>query len=69
MSWFQIVLIIYFGINLIIAIIATIVFEGLGYFHYAPPNWGKAALVFIVLMIIGLPVAIIGSIEWLLSRK
>jgi len=62
MPWWLIALIAYGAVNLIIAVIATIIFEGLGYFFYAPPNWGIAIIVFVILLIAGLPIAIFGAI-------
>jgi len=61
MNIWQILLTIYFGLNLIIAIFAMIIFENLGYYG----GWRNRILMFLMVLVIGTPLAIIGIIEWL----
>jgi len=65
MTWWQIALIIYGGVNLIIAIYCTILFWREGYYT----NWnngktkrGWMILVFVILILLGLPIAIFGAV-------
>lgn len=70
MTWWQIVLLVYFGINFIIAMIVIIVFKGLGYFddyYDYKTKWGKLIVTFIGLLIIGLPIGILRLLKWLMN--
>jgi len=67
MNTLQILLTIYFGLNVIIAIFSTIIFEGLGYYedYNSWGKWGIGLIVFLMILLFGIPVAIFGVIEWL----
>ena len=60
MPWYWIALIVYGGINLIIATLATIAFKRLGYFGVN--KWGMVK-VYISLIFIGLPLVIISRLK------
>jgi len=60
MPWW---LIVYFVVNLIIAVFCTTLFTREGYYDKDyKTNWGLAILVFIILLIAGLPIVIFGGI-------
>jgi len=61
MNTLQILLTIYFGLNVIIAIFAMIIFEKLGYYG----GLRNKILMFLMVLVIGTPLAILGVIEWL----
>jgi len=66
MNTLQILLTIYFGLNFIIAIVSTIVFEGSGY--YEDKGWITGIIVFIVILLIGIPSIIFGMIKWFIHE-
>lgn len=61
MTWWQILLTVYFGLNVIIAIFAMIIFEKLGYYG----GLRNRVLMFLMVLVIGTPLAILGLIEFL----
>jgi len=61
MNTLQILLTIYFGINFLIAIFSMIIFENLGYYG----GWRNRILMFLMVLVIGTPLAILGLIEFL----
>lgn len=64
MSWLLSLLIVYFSINYVFGLLIGILGEGLGEYE----NWRSGLNVFFVLLFIGLPLAMVIGVTWVVDH-